>query len=185
MAMVLRNPAVKKRICGLLYRNEMKSIELSRYLIGSSVSKCIIPAILSKAYSSSLSSESLTLTEQERLISQLTVKVRCTDEAVLDSYTQFMQRAATVLNVDVSKKIIIPIHIEKRTLLKSPHIYKKHRVQYELRTHARMLQMRELTGDTADIFLEYVQRNIPEGVSMSVEQTELESIPEYIQSTSV
>ena len=34
------------------------------------------------------------------------------------------------------------MHIEKRTLLKSPHIYKKHRVQYELRTHARMLQVR-------------------------------------------
>lgn len=37
-----------------------------------------------------------------------------------------------------------------------------------------------MTGETADIFLEYVQRNLPEGVSMSVETTELEMIPEFL-----
>ena len=42
------------------------------------------------------------------------------------------------------------------------------------------IQLRQLTGDTADIFLEYVQRNLPEGVSMSVETTELEMIPEFL-----
>uniref|UniRef100_T2MEE1 Small ribosomal subunit protein uS10m n=1 Tax=Hydra vulgaris TaxID=6087 RepID=T2MEE1_HYDVU len=119
--------------------------------------------------------------DKERLVSLLTVKVRGADEAVLDSYTQFAQRAAKVLQLDTSGKIILPMHIEKRTLLKSPHINKKHRVQYELRTHARMFQLRELTGDTADIYLEYIQRNIPEGVSMSVEQTELEQLPSFLQ----
>jgi len=129
--------------------------------------------------------ESLTAEDAERLLSLLTLKVRGSDPAVLDSYTQFMRRAATVLNLDVSGKVILPMHIEKRTLLKSPHIFKKHRYQYELRTHARMLQVRELTGDTSDIFLEYIQRNIPEGVSMSVEQTELEPVPEYIKNLKV
>ena len=38
-----------------------------------------------------------------------------------------------------------------------------------------------MTGDTADTFLEYIQRNIPEGVSMSVEQTALESLPEFFE----
>ena len=38
-------------------------------------------------------------------------------------------------------RIVLPMHVEKRTLLKSPHINKKHRVQFELRTHARMLQV--------------------------------------------
>lgn len=40
-------------------------------------------------------------------------------------------------------------------------------------------QVRNVTQETADVFLEYVQRNIPEGVSMKVEQTELESISDY------
>jgi len=38
-----------------------------------------------------------------------------------------------------------------------------------------------VSRETADVLLEYVQRNIPEGVSMSVEQTELESMPQYFE----
>lgn len=37
-----------------------------------------------------------------------------------------------------------------------------------------------MTGETSDIFLEYIQRNLPEGVSMSVEQIELEFLPQYL-----
>ena len=43
------------------------------------------------------------------------------------------------------------------------------------------LQVRNVTQETADVFLEYIQRNIPEGVSMKVEQTELESISDYFE----
>lgn len=123
----------------------------------------------------------MSLEESQRLLERLTVKVKSSDEAVLESYLQFMKRAGHVLNLDISGKIVLPMHKEKRTLLKSPHINKKHRVQFELRTHGRMIQVRHVTGDTADIYLEYIQRNIPEGVSMSVEATELETLPLFLQ----
>jgi small subunit ribosomal protein S10 len=35
------------------------------------------------------------------------------------------------------------------------------------------IQCKELTGTTSDVFLEYIQRNCPEGVSMDVQHTEL------------
>lgn len=54
------------------------------------------------------------------------------------------------------------------TLLKSKHVHKKHRVQYEIRTYFRFLDFLKLTGSTADTFLEYAQRNLPEGVAMKV-----------------
>ena len=38
-------------------------------------------------------------------------------------------------------------------------------------------QVKHITGTTADIFLEYIQRNLPEGVDMSVYQEELDSLP--------
>lgn len=44
-----------------------------------------------------------------------------------------------------------------------------------------VLQVSNVTGDTANTFLEYIQRNIPEGVSMSVEQTSLEPFPEFFE----
>lgn len=47
--------------------------------------------------------------------------------------------------------------------------------------HGLVLQVTNVTGNTADTFLEYIQRNIPEGVSMSVEQTALESFPEFFE----
>ena len=70
----------------------------------------------------------------------------------------------------VVSRVALPTRIQKFTVLKSPHIYKKHRVQYEIRTHSRLMQVKKITGTTVDIFLEYIQRNLPEGVSMSVYQ---------------
>ena len=65
---------------------------------------------------------------------------------------------------------------DRLTLLKSIHIYKKHRVQYEIRTHFTHMNFHKLTGSTADTFLEYVQRNLPEGVSMKVTKVLLTSL---------
>lgn len=58
-----------------------------------------------------------------------------------------------------------PVH-ERYTVLKSVHIYKKHRVQYETRTYFAFVQYNKLTGSTADTLLEYVERNLPEGVAL-------------------
>lgn len=74
-------------------------------------------------------------------------------------------------------RIALPTRVQKFTVLKSPHIYKKHRVQYEIRTHTRLMQVRQVTGTTADIFLEYIQRNLPEGVSMGVYQERMDTLP--------
>ncbi|ELK16494.1 28S ribosomal protein S10, mitochondrial [Pteropus alecto] len=67
-----------------------------------------------------------------------------------------------------------PRKSEQFTLLKSVHIFKKHRVQYEMRTLYRCLELEHLTGSTADVYLEYDQGNLPEGVAMEVTKTKLE-----------
>lgn len=59
-------------------------------------------------------------------------------------------------------------HIKRWTVLKSRHVHKKHMVQYEVRTYHHKIQINRITGSTADTFLEYIQRNLPEGVSMRV-----------------
>lgn len=55
---------------------------------------------------------------------------------------------------------------DRHTVLKSVHIYKKHRVQYEVRTYFMFVQYKHLTGSTADTLLEYIERNLPEGVAL-------------------
>lgn len=39
-------------------------------------------------------------------------------------------------------------------------------VQYEYRTYYTFVQYKHLTGSTADTLLEYVERNLPEGVAL-------------------
>lgn len=52
--------------------------------------------------------------------------------------------------------------------MKSVHIYKKHRVQYEVRTYFRHMIYERLTESTLKTFLEYIQRNVPEGVALKI-----------------
>lgn len=63
---------------------------------------------------------------------------------------------------------------ERLTLLKSIFVHKKHRVQYERRTYYRYIDVFKLTGSTADTFLEYLQRNLPEGVAMKATRVRYE-----------
>ncbi|KAL5463605.1 hypothetical protein EMCRGX_G032519 [Ephydatia muelleri] len=139
-----------------------------------------------RPYTSSSTSTASSGTEQEmvpeRLYTKINIKVKGSDYAVLDSYCRYLITAAKILGIDISGRVALPTRVQKYTVLKSPHIYKKHRVQYEVRTHSRLMQVKQITGTTADVFLEYTQRNLPEGVTMSVYQEELEALPALLVS---
>ncbi|XP_052441358.1 probable 28S ribosomal protein S10, mitochondrial [Carassius gibelio] len=127
-------------------------------------------------------SPAVSLTEEpDTLYQELSVRVKGHDRAVLDSYEFFATLAARELGLTLERAFEPRKHTEKLTLLKSVHIFKKHRVQYESRTHQRCIQMSRVTGSTARVYLEYIQRNLPEGVAMEVTKTSVEKIPEHIQ----
>ncbi|NXC39856.1 RT10 protein, partial [Penelope pileata] len=119
--------------------------------------------------------------EPETLYRRLSLLVKGHDKAVLNSYEYFAVLAAKELGITVEKIHRPPKKIERFTLLKSVHIYKKHRVQYEMRTHYTCLELKHVTGSTAAVYLEYVERNLPEGVAMEVKKTRIEKIPEHIK----
>ncbi|XP_062860452.1 small ribosomal subunit protein uS10m [Trichomycterus rosablanca] len=130
----------------------------------------------------SQSSSPITVTEEpDTLLQKLTVLVKGHDKAVLNSYEFFATLAAKELGLTLDKVFEPPKNIERLTLLKSVHIFKKHRVQYEMRTHYRCIEITRITGSTAHVYLEYIQRNLPEGVAMKVTKTAIEKVPEHIQ----
>ncbi|XP_061602905.1 small ribosomal subunit protein uS10m [Cololabis saira] len=110
----------------------------------------------------------------------MAVLVKGHDRAVLDSYEFFATLAAKELGITLDKVFEPPKEMERFTLLKSVHIYKKHRVQYEMRTHYRCIELSHITGSTAQVYLEYIQRNLPEGVAMEVKKTAMEKVPDHI-----
>ncbi|KAI4802495.1 hypothetical protein KUCAC02_020329 [Chaenocephalus aceratus] len=124
----------------------------------------------------------ITVTEEpDALFQRVSVLVKGHDRAVLDSYEIFATMAANELGITKNKVYEPPKDMERLTLLKSIHIFKNHRVQYEMRTHYRCIELSHITGCTAQVYLEYIQRNLPEGVAMEVTKTAMEKVPDHIK----
>ncbi|KAG9484403.1 small ribosomal subunit protein uS10m [Eleutherodactylus coqui] len=121
-----------------------------------------------------------TIDEPDVLYKEIEVLAKGHDQAVLKSYEYFTVLAAEELGLSVAVRTPKK-KIERLTLLKSVHIFKKHRVQYEMRTHYKQFTLPHLTGSTANVFLEYIQRNVPEGVALEITKTQLEKLPEHIK----
>ncbi|MGH0173035.1 UNVERIFIED_CONTAM: hypothetical protein FKN15_064440 [Acipenser sinensis] len=79
--------------------------------------------------------------EPDSLYKNVAVLVKGHDKAVLDSYQYFATLAAQELGINIDKVYEPPKKIERLTLLKSVHIFKKHRVQYEMRTYYRCIEV--------------------------------------------
>lgn len=117
----------------------------------------------------------------ERLFIQIDLELRAHQPAVLKSYAWFLEEVARILDVGVivSEGEEDP-HKVRKTLLKPVFAHSKHRVQYEMRTYYWLIQLSQLTQSTRDTYLEYVQRNLPEGVSMVVRNHEIRPLPRAI-----
>ena len=123
-------------------------------------------------------SSSAILRREQKLYSQLDLEFRAHQPAVLKSYGYFVNEAAKHMDVAITEDVTEETpHRTIKTLLKSAFVHKKHRVQYEFRTYYRLLTLDKMTESTKDTFLEYIQRNLPEGVAMKVTTTELQKLP--------
>ena len=61
--------------------------------------------------------------------------------------------------------IPLPTRIERYTVLRSPHIDKKSREQFEIRTHKRVLYLENPTKKTVDALS---RLNLPSGVEVKI-----------------
>lgn len=92
---------------------------------------------------SSISPEKLPIESEQppakdKLFSHLEVEISGIEPAVMTSYSTFAVTSANYLGIKVGNCFAQrKPHHERKTLLKSVHIYKKHRVQYEVRTYYR------------------------------------------------
>ncbi|XP_057380425.1 small ribosomal subunit protein uS10m-like [Daphnia carinata] len=116
--------------------------------------------------------------KKDTLYKSVEIEIRSGEPAVLLSYEWFTSYAAKQLGITIGKCWAPPkAHHNRLTLLKSIHIYKKHRVQYEIRTYFRHMTYERLTESTLKTFLEYIQRNVPEGVAVKVTKKSVLNLP--------
>ena len=81
------------------------------------------------------------------------IRLKAFDHRVLDASTGEIVDTAKRTGADVRGPIPLPTKIEKYTVLRSPHVDKKSREQFEIRTHKRLLDIIDPTPQTVDALM--------------------------------
>ncbi len=81
------------------------------------------------------------------------IRLKAFDHRVLDQSTSEIVNTARRTGAQVRGPIPLPTRIEKFTVLRSPHIDKKSREQFEIRTHKRLLDIVDPTPQTVDALM--------------------------------
>ena len=81
------------------------------------------------------------------------IKLQAFDYRVLDQSTQEILSTAQRTGASVRGPIPLPNKIEKYTVLRGPHVDKKSREQFEIRTHKRLLDIIDPTPQTVDALM--------------------------------
>ncbi len=81
------------------------------------------------------------------------IRLKAFDHRVLDQSTSEIVGTAKRTGARVRGPIPLPTRIEKFTVLRSPHIDKKSREQFEIRTHKRLLDIVDPTSQTVDALM--------------------------------
>src|SRR5580704_18033230 len=78
------------------------------------------------------------------------IRLRAYDHRVLDQSTREIVQTARRTGARVRGPIPLQTRIEKFTVLRSPHVDKKSREQFEIRTHKRVIDIVDPTPQTVD-----------------------------------
>ena len=81
------------------------------------------------------------------------IRLKAFDYRVLDASTHEIVQTAKRTGAQVRGPIPLPTKLEKFTVLRSPHIDKKSREQFEIRTHKRVLDIVDPTPQTVDALM--------------------------------
>jgi small subunit ribosomal protein S10 len=81
------------------------------------------------------------------------IRLKAFDHRVLDQSTSEILNTAKRTGAQVRGPIPLPTKISKYTVLRSPHVNKKSREQFEMRTHRRLLDIVDPTPQTVDALM--------------------------------
>ena len=93
------------------------------------------------------------------------IGLRAFDHRVLDQSAREIVNTARRTGARVRGPIPLPTRIERFTVLRSPHIDKKSREQFEIRTHKRLIDIFEPTPQTVDALMKL---DLPAGVDVEI-----------------
>lgn len=96
---------------------------------------------------------------------KIRIRMEAYDHSVLDQSASDIVDTAKRTGALVHGPIPLPTRIERYTVLRSPHIDKKAREQFEIRTHKRLIDIIQPTGKTIDALNKL---SLPAGVDIKI-----------------
>ena len=93
------------------------------------------------------------------------IRMEAFDHEILDQSALDIVVNARRTGARVSGPVPLPTRIERYTVLRGPHIDKKSREQFEIRTHKRLIYIEEPTAKTIDALS---RLNMPAGVDIRI-----------------
>ncbi|WP_119329784.1 30S ribosomal protein S10 [Pseudofrancisella aestuarii] len=84
---------------------------------------------------------------------RIRIRLKAFDHKLIDASTQEIVDTAKKTGAQVKGPIPLPMRKERFTILISPHVNKKARDQYEIRTHKRLIDIVEPTDKTVDALM--------------------------------
>ena len=84
---------------------------------------------------------------------KIRIRLKAYDHRILDQSTSEIVDTAKRTGAKVAGPIPLPTVRNRWTVLRSPHVDKKSREQFEIRTHKRLLDILEPTSQTLDALM--------------------------------
>jgi len=96
---------------------------------------------------------------------RIRIRLKAYDHRVLDQSTSEIVETAKRTGAQVAGPIPLPTIKNRYTVNRSPHVDKKSREQFEVRTHKRLLDILDPTQDTVDALMKL---DLPAGVDVEI-----------------
>ncbi|GAB0058019.1 30S ribosomal protein S10 [Candidatus Magnetaquicoccaceae bacterium FCR-1] len=84
---------------------------------------------------------------------KIRIRLKAFDHRILDQSTGEIVQTARRTGAEIRGPIPLPTRISRYTVLRSPHVDKKSREQFEIRTHKRVIDIINPTPQTVDALM--------------------------------
>ena len=96
---------------------------------------------------------------------KIRIRLKAYDHRILDQSVNEIVETAKRTGAQVAGPIPLPTVLNKFTVLRSPHVDKKSREQFEIRTHKRLMDILDPTAETVDALM---RLDLPAGVDVEI-----------------
>jgi small subunit ribosomal protein S10 len=99
---------------------------------------------------------------------QLQLKLKSFDPYYIQIVTRFIESLLTFLDMNSTKQISLPTRTKKITVIRSPHIDKNSREQFQIKKHKKFFQVELVDAPTTRIFLDILKNAEFTGVELEI-----------------